>query len=442
MKILDFFRKKKTTPETVQKAAIGKNAVFEAIFRWIGENVVVWLDDDKQTYIEDVFSFNSDQYAIVTYIAQKAKEIPLELYEKGKDGKDNQITSHPFLDVWNKTDSTGIWTQKEKVEFLICDLLTTGDCYIYKNRGLTGSKILELIPMPSGRTEIIYGNATNPIKGYLLRDYLQDPVPADDVIHIKMPNLNWEEVQALYGMSPIKPARRVVTQMNDADTAQSSFLKNGGAVGIMFPDPQFANIYSEIGKDTLNLIKQAYYDAYSGAHQKGKIAFTNIPMRWQATGANSVDLALIQTQMLNFRRLCNIYKVPSVLFNDNESSTFNNVSEAYKKVYLDAIIPTLDRIYDRLNSDLLKDFGLNNHYVCADISGVEVLQKDKKTQVEWMQKAEVFTKNEIRLAMGFDAIKDPLFDTVYISSTYKPIESVLDMESPESQNNDDDDNKL
>jgi phage portal protein BeeE len=154
---------------------------------------------------------------------------------------------------------------------------------------------------------------------------------------------------------------------------------------------------------------------------------------------SAVDMAVIDGQMMNFRRLCGVYKLPSVIFNDNASSTYNNLSEAYKKSYLDAIIPTFERLIDRFNYELLVDFGLNNHYLALDTTSIEVLQKDKKALSECMSKSEVFTKNEIRLALGYGIINDPLMDTVFISSSMKPIDMAMD---DNSNDNDEDDNSL
>ncbi len=51
------------------------------------------------------------------------------------------------------------------------------------------------------------------------------------------------------------------------------------------------------------------------------------------------DLSLIEQYNASIKDLCNIYSVPAVLLNNTESSTYNNVIEAKKTLYQNAVIP-------------------------------------------------------------------------------------------------------
>lgn len=415
--LANFFKKNIQQP---LKSAIS------AILGILTNNTAVFMGNEPRTLIKEGYESSADLYAIVSYIAQKCKELEIVLYQKTKDGI-VEVAEHEAIDVWHKKDFFGLYTYKERIEILVTDLLITGTCYILKDKGQTKTKVLQILPIPSSEIDVVFGNEKEPILKYQVRNLYYDRYfTKDEIIAIKMPNLGTEIGRKLYGFSPAIAAKKVIMQLNDADITQTAMLQNGGTQGFIVPDTSAID-WTEITQETLEKIKKAYQENYAGVYNRGKIAVANIPLKFIDTSKTTADLSLAEMQLINLRRLASVYKFPTALINDNEHSTYNNIRETYKKLYIDCVIPTFNRILDRVNAEFLNEFGLDNsYYFAVDTDKIEVLQQDKLEQVKWMKEAECFTTNEIRESLGWGRVEAEVFaDEILVSTSRKFLRDLL-----------------
>ncbi|MEM0354764.1 MAG: hypothetical protein QXW79_04235, partial [Thermoplasmata archaeon] len=125
--LANFFKKKITSPI---KTAIN------AIFGVISNFTTIAISSEPRTIVKEGYESCADLYAIVSYIAQKCKELELVLYRSTKDGI-QEIAEHEAIAIWEKSDLFNLYTYKERIEVLITDLLVTGSCYILKDKGQT-----------------------------------------------------------------------------------------------------------------------------------------------------------------------------------------------------------------------------------------------------------------------------------------------------------------
>jgi len=354
------------------------------------------------------------------------------LYKKTKNGTE-EIREHDLLSLITKGSEIGDMTFEDVIEFLLTDLLTTGQSFLIKHRGVSG-KLLGFYPLPSSDIEVIYVGGAAILEYRIV--YTNETIKRENVIHFKIPNVLGKPQNYYSGFSPLTPAKGLLEQVKSADVSQSAMFRNGGAQGIMFPDG--GGEFRDLKLEDLEAIKDAYKSSYAGENSRGKIAITNVPMKWINTAQSAVDMQLAQLQVINLRRICALFKIPSALLNDTEKSTFNNVQEAYKKLYIDAVIPNFNRIIYRLNLQIQNDEDFQKilgsdykaYYFELDQSTIEVLQKDKAQMVDWMKRSEVFTDNEIREAVGYQTSTDELADLVWKSGTQKP--SGIDLNTNDS----------
>jgi len=125
-------------------------------------------------------------------------------------------------------------------------------------------------------------------------------------------------------------------------------------------------------------------------------------------GISSADLNLIESTQDGRRVLANVYQLPVALLNDPEGSTYNNVVEARKAAWTDALIPHNDKFVQDLNMfliDCVPEYKEQGYFFDMDYSGVEELQTGIKNKVDWMVRAK-WTANEIRQATGVDIIEE------------------------------------
>ena len=122
-----------------------------------------------------------------------------------------------------------------------------------------------------------------------------------------------------------------------------------------------------------------------GIDKVNQVAVTGASLKYQAMGMTANDMQLLDAGVLTDRQLCNLFNIDSKLFNDPSSSTFNNLNEATKGMYNNAILPNLNKIVGKFNQDIVKPLNIRfrtNEEVRIDTSQIEALQNDQKAEAE------------------------------------------------------------
>ncbi len=125
-----------------------------------------------------------------------------------------------------------------------------------------------------------------------------------------------------------------------------------------------------------------------------------------------------------------IFNVPVQLLNNTEASTYNNMKEAKKALYQNAVIPELVKLRDELNRWLVPMYG-DNLYLDFDFTSIPELQEENDKVVQQLSSAWWITPNEKRAVMNYGKDEDtPAMDDYYIPSNLLPV-SNQDIEIPE-----------
>ena len=110
------------------------------------------------------------------------------------------------------------------------------------------------------------------------------------------------------------------------------------------------------------------------------------------------------------REFCRVYNVPSQLFGDSTTSTYNNINEMRKAIYTDAVIPAVNDMLLYLNKYFVESYDIN-YELYIDYSDIESLQSDYVERANWVNSIkETLSINEIREKFGFDRIANAKYD--------------------------------
>lgn len=395
----------------------------KAIYNYLG-NSVIWNAENDDTYIDKGYRQNATIYSLVNIITKAAGTIPIQIYEKVNENefkKYRSITSgyvdaaaifkgqrikkaamvelegtelHDLLDRPNPAQSYNSFITE-----LIAFGLLTGNRYIYGIGPDTGSNIgkyKELYILPSQKMEIISGGLMQPVKEYALQYNGTYKIPADEVCHIKDFNPYYDGSGSnLYGQSPLKAGLRSLTTNNEAVTTGVKYLQNQTARGILTTQEE-----DGINEMQAQQLKDKFRQAHQGSNNAGDIIITPKKMSWVNFGLSASDLNLIQQYNASIKDLCNIYNVPVQLLNNTDSTTYNNMKEARKALYLNAVIPQLNKVRDELNRWLAPKYG---DKICIDFdySNIAELQEETEKIVNQMAASWWLTPNEKREAMSY-----------------------------------------
>ena len=271
--------------------------------------------------------------------------------------------------------------------------------------------------MPAQYTEIVSDGYWNPVSEYRLTigDVTQR-FQAQDVLHDKYPNYEYEYGEELYGMSPIKAAARVIAKSNDSQIASQKAFQNNGAIGIISSDgdPNGEDFFTE---EQAQALRRGWDKKYGGANNQNKIAFISSKIKYTNLGISPVDLQLIEDMNWTLQDLCRVFHVPSVLFNDAQSSTYNNMRTARKIAFTDAVAPLVDQFTDEFNRWLGDAY--EGVKIKPDYSVVPEMQEDRNELAQAYKigvELGAYSPNEFREKMGDQPLEDEDMDQHFINS--------------------------
>lgn len=404
MRVRDIFKRKEVVKQKQQEPL--DDRYLEALFRGLMRvGNILDIKDNAYSYINDGYQGNADIYAIIRRHVTMSEQAKLVLKRRLKDGSDEEVVGHELNKFTIAANPQ--MTMMQLREAYIIYMLATGDNFWYTPRlenGLNKGKTNEIYVLPSSDIEIIQGDnkITAPAAAYRLVNSSVN-FDAMDVYHSKYFNPMFYNQETLFGQSPILAAKDVLSKQIQAAKTEAKQMENQGPAYLLFrkgqevwsalSDPQ----KTELEKELSSISKRGRQGA--GMVMKDEFGIEKL-------GLSPSDLKIIESTQDGRRILCNVYQMPVALFNDPEGSTYNNIVEARKSAWTDALIPLNSKFTNDLNATLIApvpEYVSGGYFYDMDYSSIEELQSGIKDKVDWMVRAK-WTGNEIRQATGKDIV--------------------------------------
>lgn len=440
MELFGFNISRKARP--AQASQLTDNQLYELLYKAIG-NIPIPNYSGIQDTINKAYLINEKIYSIVNKIVAANNGVPFEVYEVKDERKFRKYSAmqskeyrrdialqlkEETLEEVNIPEIKAILkrpnsyqTGAELEEDLSLFYLITGNCYMYGGvrRKTQNSPSLELYSMPAHLVSIIFGDWMNPVKEYTIPTYGLEKIPASDIGHIKYWNPDYSSIGSqLYGMPPVRAAWRLIQSDSEGLNSQLKAFLNQGAKGFIHP--------KEGGQWTQTQAEEAkkQWDKVKGSEKSGSFVFTSMPVGFTNIGLSPVDLGIMAIRGTTMRDLCNIYKVPSQLFNDSASSTYNNMKEARKSLITDAALPLKEQIKGLYNRFFIpqwsKELG-KNLYIDYDLSAYTELTDDLDSLYNRANNSQFISINEKREMTGFESIENPILDEPFMPMGVIPL---------------------
>ena len=335
-------------------------------------------------------------YMVVKRIAFTSASIKRVLYDKDDKIVENSV----LLDILHRPNEDDDEIEfREKINEL---LLLTGNCFIRIIRGEGGLGV-ELNVLLTQRMEIV----CNDIKNIIL--YYQYTLPngtivryePEDVLHIKTSNIvNIDGVGIKYGLSPLQSAWIVVCSSMEKLKADASIFKSRGIVGILTTDTDTPMLDPERKR-----LQDEFDKSAGGAEKYNKINVSTTRLRFLQTGMSPTDLKLLEGILSSLRLICGVFGMPSVLFNDTESSTYNNVSEAKKSAYTDVYIPLANKVDKELSKWLSKQLGIEES-IEIDLTSIEEIKQSTNEVAQALNNMSPLLANNVIQNLTINEIRE------------------------------------
>jgi len=414
--------------------------IFNRIFRRWGQsvitnllvdnytNTVIWPDTEGFDTFTDNYTSNGDVFTVINKIIEPASRVPIMHIDKNGKEKEKSRTLEliqnpaPFMSL------------ADFIEAGIASYMLYGNTYLNAlkaENGLNAGKPVRLEYLPPPYTTIKIGTRLEPIQGYVLTYLGRNTLfEIQDVMHWKEYNPDWGSNFGAYGMSRLKPIIKSVAASDSAYQSMVSAFKNQGAYGILtvlgVKDDDGKLTQRSTTKQQLSALKNQFKPGGNmvGDTNRGKIAATSKSVEWTPLGLSPIDLKILDSLGVTRGVIADAYNVPNQLLSGSRDRTYNNYQEAARSLWTNGIMPMLDGYLEILSQWLIPQFGEDGTLI-ADYNNVEVLQKNKKELIEWMVRANSFSRNEIRAAAGADPRTEPEMDKIYISMAEVPIDEQM-----------------
>ena len=371
-----------------------------------------------------------DVYSIVSYLAQTAARIPMYGYEIVDD------SSYKSMRNYSKTSLIGKYYQSKSMQDLPDEdvfseflrgmsyedlvmyytiLYISGELFLYKEvieLGPNAGKVI-LHPM-KGQNVVVKVSEYFPqrVVGYEYFDSgFEGSLSLEDVIHVKYFNPTIMNGQQWRGLSPLQVLTKRLTRLNAGMDASVAQMQNGGVPGIVYEKSDFA-------VETLGQRKNDFANYLRNSSNKGAPYFAAGEMGYLPLGLSLADMDVSDLQGIDFTKLCNAYKFPEILLNNQDSSTFNNVAAAEKMLYTNSVLPNIYLFRDALLKGVVPLYATDGvkRTIEIDLSEIPALQEDMKMQADALNSMWWTTPNEKRDMMGFEELDEPLMDQIIIDA--------------------------
>jgi len=353
----------------------------------------VYTPHDYGRIAKEGYQHNVWAYACVREITNAAKDTPIKLFEVQSNGDRVEVPDHPMMQLLRNplgdTPSHPV-TWESFLEASIAYLLISGNYYIYKQKPETRNgpprRLYTLRPdkttmRPDGSHE--YGEGTS-----------KRIFPAGEVLHGSL----FHPLDDTYGLGVIEAASRGIDMFNAAQSHNVKLLQNGARPSSAWiaegelTDEQFERMREQMMR-------------YEGPDNTGKQLLLEAGIKWQDLSLSPHEMDWLEGINNAARQIHAAFGVHPVLTGLQEG-TFENQRMAMRGLYMGAVLPVMRHILTDLTKFLQPDYG-DNLVLEVDRDSIEALSEDRDslyTRVTNAYETGVLTRNEARLALGFDEV--------------------------------------
>ena len=366
-----------------------------------------------------------DIYSVVSFISETAATIPFYGYEVKDDKSLKRYKQKPLNDIRTKyymvkaledlpeQDKLAKFLEQITYDWLVSHYsarFTRGEVfyYLYKEDiGINAGNITAHQLKAENVTIVVSEEFPRRILKY---KYYEENVfdgyfEPEEIMHVKIdnPEDKWR------GLSPLKVLAKRITRLEAGMDASVAQLQNGGVPGVMFMKdadlPQLGKLQDDLAK------------FLAASENKGAPYYAAGDIGYIPWGLPLADLEVSELNGVDFTKICNVYKVPEQLMNNQKASTDNNMQWAEKRLYTNSILPSIYSLRDAIIKSVLPLLGDGKkRTVECDISGVNALQEDMQKQAQALTLMYWVSPSEKREIQGFDRSEDPMMDEYIIPS--------------------------
>ncbi len=451
--------------------------------RWLDPDVNKWVesflstlgggytayDQNGISYVDNGFKANAAVFAVIRQRYEKVRSIPYSIRKINDKKSHRQLsgliksTNFAFdpsqhykyktlMDKAYRPDNMDMPLKRPNplqtwgafwstYEMFMC---LDGNAYFYILKGLNKPNQIYILPshlmviIVKDENELSASLKTDsPISGYMLQEgHKYITFEADEIIHVKLPNPDFgQDGSHLYGQSPLKAGLRNIQSFNEAVENNNRMMRNSGAYGLIH-----GKGHRSLTKGQADQIKEKLESMDVDESRLGQIAGVSAEVGFTRVGLTPNEMKVFDFLNFDEKQIANILGWDARLLNQDSGATFDNLKIAEKRVVSQTTKPSLDMLCEAFNSEVLPRFGSEyaGTELFFDFSELPEMQVNIKELVEWLGMAldrGVITRNEFRVAIGYDPSSEKYMDDYTISQFLEPLKEAIEAPATLDANN-------
>lgn len=340
-----------------------------------------------KSYVERGYGKNPYVYMVVKKISDLTSRLPFVIVDA--NGKPQQDINYSLFLQPNEKQTT-----QEFIDALITELEVTGNAYIRMVK--VNNKPVELSILPTKKVTMTV-SSKGVLQYYEYSEFTTtEKISPEDIWHIKFNNPTGSDSDRMVGLSPLQSAMQIVESSNDIFEAEGHLFKNRGVSTLLTNDSDRPMLPKE--KED---IQNDWNEQIGGASKYGSVKITTAKLRSIDIGLTPAQMQLSQNSIAKLRVIAACYGLSPMIFGDTERSTYNNMQEAEKAMYLNVIIPLAELICKELNL-LFKQYFNTKNKIAVDkqlIDAIKSINTDLHDMVREDVKAGIITPEDAKLIL-------------------------------------------
>lgn len=242
----------------------------------------------------------------------------------------------------------------------------------------------------------------------------QKTAPPNTFVHF----MQMDPSDPYWGIGPLQAAARTVDTDNEAQDTQKISMQNRGLTDGVFQMP--AQINKVQFEEAQRQLKEQYL-----AKLKRRAPWVVGGATYTAMSMTPVEMDFIASRLRNSQAIAAAFGLDPWWVGDRSSSTYNNVAEARRALYLDVVLPMLDDVRETINLRLAAPL-YGDITISYDTSGVAALREDSGKRTEqaarlWAMGVPMSQINKV-LELGLEEYEG--WDVSYLPMSVMPADTV------------------
>lgn len=360
-----------------------------SIYEFFERMVSSWGHDTEVTQ-DNLLSLDA-WWRGVRIISDSISGLPVNIYQRTKDGRIEERRDHPLYHIMNveASPAQGHFTWKSSA---IDSTLNTGDSFSYIIRDKVG-RIKHLVPIWPGA---VYEWMVD--SKYELYWKIQDVdgwVSDRDIFHLMGFTLN-----GITGLNPVEVHRENLSAARGATMYADKLMKNGAFLGGVIETVQ------PISENAREKLENSWQSAYGGAINAGKVPILDKGMTYKPIALSPEDVEWLGMRKDLVSVISRILGVPMHMLSELGDATYSNIEHQSQEFERYSLRPWIERMESEILRKGFTEKEINEgYYVAFDTN--PILRGNLEDQAQYYQtmfNIGVMNQDEIRARMNLGPI--------------------------------------